>query len=755
MNPSRQIEQAVFEVAAGIDPGELREAFLERVCQGDEAQRARLAGLLSAHDKAEDFFRDAVGARTVVAAEVCKELVGEGTPENGNSNEDPEGPGNWIDRYHIEKRIGEGGCGVVYLAGQSEPVRRKVALKVIRLGMDTERVIARFELERQSLAVMDHPFIAQVLDAGTTANGRPYFVMEWVRGDRITDYCDQNRLSVARRIDLFIQVCGAIQHAHQKGVIHRDIKPSNILVSQHDGQPSPKVIDFGIAKATASAPDTDTRYTAAEPFIGTPAYMSPEQADRRSVDIDTRSDVYSLGVLLYELLTGRPPFDPKLLSEAGVTEMRRILMESPVPPPSEVLRSMMRKDLDEAAARCGTDGHRLISLIAGDLDWIVMKALEKDRARRYETVGAFVLDLRSFIANEPVSARPPSRIYLLRKFVRRNRVACLASLAIFGSLVLGFGFAYYSFLRERGARQEQARLRGISETARANEARLRKLSMARENMAQVAALLSEGKTEEADEMLRHSPLSEIEPSLEAANVLRSLGSWNAMRGRWDQAADCYLLLTQANRFSSPDDMIAREDLVSAGAAIAEDGDPLKYQRFRDWALSRFGDIDRPLHAQQVIQSTLLLPASPGFLDQLEHHRLVLEKEEYEKDHLNPGWEVERAGWCAWSNALLCHRRGEPEKALYWGELALSYQVPKQALSAVIHPLLAMAHYRLGHPEAARRELDNAREWINYAFKPDLVPAYEPLGQDQGFWWDWVQARLLFREAETLVGRKSG
>ncbi|MCP5532427.1 MAG: serine/threonine protein kinase [Akkermansiaceae bacterium] len=755
MNPSRQIEQAVFEVAAAIDAGDVREAFLEKVCNGDEGQRRRLDGLLSAHDKAEDFFREAVGARTVVAAEVCKTLMEDGPGEIHEPLEDPEGPGKTIGNYFIEKRIGEGGCGVVYLAAQREPVRRKVALKVIRLGMDTERVIARFEMERQSLAVMDHPFIAQVLDAGTTDGGRPYFVMEWVRGERITDYCDHNHLPVARRIDLFIQVCGAIQHAHQKGVIHRDIKPSNILVSEHDGQATPKVIDFGIAKATASAPGTDTRYTAAEPFIGTPAYMSPEQADRRSVDIDTRSDVYSLGALLYELLTGRPPFDPKTLSDAGVTEMRRLLMESPVPPPSEVLRSMMRKDLDEAAARCGSDGHRLISLIAGDLDWIVMKALEKDRARRYETVGAFVLDLHSFIANEPVSARPPSRIYLLNKFVRRNRVACLTSLAIVASLVLGFGFAYYSFLRERGARQEQARLRAISETARANEAHLRKLSMARENMAQVAALLSEGKTEDADEMLRHSPLSEIEPSLEAANVLRSLGSWNAMRGRWDQAADCYLLLTQANRFSDQNDMISREDLVAAGPALAEDGDRAKYDRYRDWVLARFRDTDAYLHAQQALQATLLRPASPGFLEELEPFRLLLEKVEYEKDNLKPGWEVERAGWCAWSNALLCHRRGEFEKALYWGELALGYQISKQAFSASVHPLLAMAHHQLGHAEAARRELDNAREWIKYAFKPELVPAYEPLGKENGYWWDWVQARLLFREAEAMFRGKSG
>ncbi|HXJ74843.1 MAG TPA: serine/threonine-protein kinase, partial [Candidatus Dormibacteraeota bacterium] len=314
------------------------------------------------------------------------------------------------------------------MAEQEEPVRRRVALKVIKVGMDTKQVVARFEAERQALALMDHPNIAKVLDAGATEAGRPYFVMELVRGIKITEYCDQENLSTEQRLDLFIQVCQAVQHAHQKGIIHRDLKPSNILVADHDGVPVPKVIDFGVAKATTDQRLTDkTLFTAFEQFIGTPAYMSPEQARLSGLDIDTRTDIYSLGVLLYELLTGKTPLDQKELLASGLDEMRRTIREREPVRPSTRLSTMLEGELTTTAKHRRTDAPKLIHLLRGDLDWIVMKALEKDRARRYDTANGLAMDLQRYLTDEPVVARPPSKLYRFQKLARRNRLTFAAA----------------------------------------------------------------------------------------------------------------------------------------------------------------------------------------------------------------------------------------------------------------------------------------------------------------------------------------
>ena len=359
-----------------------------------------------------------------------------------------------IGRYKILQKLGEGGCGVVYMAEQAEPVRRRVALKVIKLGMDTKQVIARFEAERQALALMDHPNIAKVLDAGATEKGRPYFVMELVKGIRITDYCDQNHLSAGERLGLFVQVCHAIQHAHQKGIIHRDVKPSNILVTLHDGVPVPKVIDFGIAKATDQALTEKTVFTAFGHFMGTPAYMSPEQAELSGLDIDTRSDIYALGVLLYELLTGKTPFDAKELLQAGLDEMRRRIREEEPMRPSTRLSTMANADLTQIAQRRHSEPSKLTRFVRGDLDWIVMKCLEKDRTRRYETANGLAMDIRRHLHNEPVVARPPSATYRLRKLVRRNRMAVAAAGAIAVSLLVGLGLSTWLWLKERTTSQK-------------------------------------------------------------------------------------------------------------------------------------------------------------------------------------------------------------------------------------------------------------------------------------------------------------
>jgi serine/threonine protein kinase len=367
-----------------------------------------------------------------------------------------EEPGDRIGRYKLLQEIGAGGFGVVYMAEQEEPVRRRVALKVIKLGMDTKAVIARFEAERQALALMDHPNIAKVLDAGATTSGRPYFVMELVKGDRITDYCDKNNLTTRERLDLFVQICHAIQHAHQKGIIHRDIKPSNILVSMQDGAPVPKVIDFGIAKATEQRLTEKTLFTALGDFIGTPAYMSPEQAEMSGVDIDTRSDIYSLGVLLYELLTGKTPFDPKELLADGLEAMRRAIREEEPRRPSTRLTTMDKGELTTTAKRRQTDAPKLVRLVRGDLDWIVMKCLEKDRTRRYETASGLASDLLRHVNNEPVLARPPSKVYRFQKMMRRNKAAFAAAALMAAVLVAATGISVWqaTLARQRLAESE-------------------------------------------------------------------------------------------------------------------------------------------------------------------------------------------------------------------------------------------------------------------------------------------------------------
>jgi WD40 repeat protein/serine/threonine protein kinase len=472
------------------------------------------------------------------------------------------------------EKIGEGGCGVVYVAEQTEPVRRRVALKVIKLGMDTRQVVARFEAERQALAMMDHPNIAKVLDAGMTeapvaagilpaseagfqpggtgadisspqgssqhstagkmppstagrmpaatmSAGRPYFVMELVRGIKITDYCDQANLSTKERLDLFIKVCHAIQHAHQKGIIHRDIKPSNILVTLHDGVPVPKVIDFGIAKATEGRLTDATVYTQLHQFIGTPAYMSPEQAEMSGLDIDTRSDIYSLGVLLYELLTGKTPFDAKELMAQGIDAMRKTIREKEPQRPSTRLATLGADQLTTTAKRRSADPPKLIHQLKGDLDWIVMKCLEKDRTRRYETANGLAMDLKRHLANEPVVARPPSAAYRFQKAFRRNKLAFTAATAVALALVIGLGAATVMFFRERVARSEEQHQRIAAKSAQqAAEAERQRAEIERERANEQAFRASESQ-QHARRLLYAADMNLAQQSLIQNNLGRA------------------------------------------------------------------------------------------------------------------------------------------------------------------------------------------------------------------------------------------
>jgi serine/threonine protein kinase/WD40 repeat protein len=460
MKPDSQREAALFQAAAQLTSN-ARTAFLDNACHGDSALRARLEALLAAHEQTEGAL-----AEPAVAAKGTMKIEPAGLPD--------ETVGQRIGRYKILEKVGEGGCGVVYVAEQTEPVRRRVALKVIKLGMDTKQVVARFEAERQALAMMDHPNIAKVLDAGTTETGRPYFVMELVRGIKITEYCDQEKVPTRERLELFIHICHAIQHAHQKGIIHRDIKPSNILVTLHDGVPVPKVIDFGIAKATTDQRLTDkTVYTQLQQFIGTPAYMSPEQAEMSGLDVDTRSDIYSLGVLLYELLTGKTPFDANELMAQGIDEMRKTIREKDPVRPSTKLATLQGEELTTTVKRRSVDRSKLLHQLKGDLDWIVMKCLEKDRKRRYETANGLAMDLKRHLNNETVVARPPSKLYEFQRTVRRHKMGFAATAAVIVVLAVGVLASTWQAVRAIRAKQEavaaQASEKVQREMAEANE----------------------------------------------------------------------------------------------------------------------------------------------------------------------------------------------------------------------------------------------------------------------------------------------
>jgi serine/threonine protein kinase/tetratricopeptide (TPR) repeat protein len=493
-------------------------------------------------------------------------------------------------KYRLLEELGSGGMGVVYLAEQVEPVRRRVALKIIKLGMDTRQVVARFETERQALAVMDHPNIAKVFDAGATETGRPYFVMELARGIPITDYCDKHKLSTRERLELFVAVCQAVQHAHQKGVIHRDLKPSNILVVIQDDRPVPKIIDFGIAKATDHRLTQQTLFTEQGQLIGTPEYMSPEQAEMSGLDVDTRTDVYSLGVILYELLAGALPFDAQMLRSAGFGEIQRIIRETE-PPKASTRLSTLKETKAEIAAKRRTDPGSLVKILRGDLDWVTMKAMAKDRTRRYSAASELAADIERHLRHEPVSAGPPSAVYRIGKYVRRHKLGVAAGAVVMLAVLAGTAGTTIGLVRavraEKKAVEEAAAADRVSgflvelfkvsdpSEAKGNSVTAReildkgaaKIDKELEGQPQIRSRLTEtmgtvyrslGLYEQARTMLERAlELKKKiygEDSLSVADTLQNLGIVLDSQGRYDEAAaDFRKALEIRSRKLGPDD----------------------------------------------------------------------------------------------------------------------------------------------------------------------------------------------------------
>jgi tetratricopeptide (TPR) repeat protein len=525
----------VFNAARRLDDPTARAAYLCRACGGNAGLRRQVEALLSAFEQAGSFLLSPAAGMT----DERLAMTAEGPEEPLR-----EGPGTVIGRYKLLERIGEGGFGVVFMAEQQHPVRRKVALKVIKPGLDSRQVVARFEAERQALAIMDHPNIARVFDAGATDAGRPYFVMELVHGVPITEYCDKNQLPPRERLELFVQVCRAVQHAHTKGIVHRDIKPSNVLVTLHEGVPAPKVIDFGIAKATQSQLTEKTLFTNFAQMVGTPLYMSPEQAEMTGIDVDTRSDVYSLGVLLYELLTGTTPVDQDRLKQAAFDEVRRIIREEEPPRPSTRISTMGEQARRTISARRKSDPKRLGPLFRGELDWIVMKALEKDRARRYETANGFAADVQRYLDDEPVSARATSAAYRTAKFVRKHKVAALAAGAVAAALVLGVVGTSTGLVRARAAQaaseRDKAKAVKLSAFLQSMLASARPASPGAERSVTLVDLLDRASAEVADK-LKDEPEVEIQVRFALAQSYGSMGVW---RKQYEALQRAYHLVVQ-------------------------------------------------------------------------------------------------------------------------------------------------------------------------------------------------------------------
>jgi serine/threonine protein kinase/Flp pilus assembly protein TadD len=718
-------ERSIFESALDIDDPSERDAYVASACGADTTLRREVEKLLSAHHQPGDFMRRP--APESVAGLDARAVA--------------EGPGTVIGSYKLLEQIGEGGFGFVYMAEQSQPVHRRVALKILKPGMDTRQVIARFEAERQALALMDHPHIAHVFDGGETASGRPYFVMELVRGVPITQFCDENGLPLRERLALFVDVCQAIQHAHQKGIIHRDLKPTNVLITLHDDRAVVKVIDFGIAKATGQRLTEKTLFTNFAQMIGTPLYMSPEQAQMSGLDVDTRSDIYSLGVLLYELLTGTTPFDSQRLRTAAFDEVRRIIVEEEPPKPSTRI-STPGKGRARVSTNRRNDGQELGRQLRGELDWIVMKCLEKDRNRRYATANGLAADVQRYLNDEPVQAFPPSAWYSLRKLVARNKMAVTMVVALAAVVVVAVaGLAVTNVM----IRREQSRTQVERDRAQeAQELAENRADEIRDGMERLkAANAFHDRAQAFAEQLRwgeaHAAFTKaIELRPDHVTVRAERGDFYALLGLWElAAADC------AREFELPEPDSTTRWYRHALLRL-HNGDVDGYRALCRRMQQRFSGTHIPLFLTEVVRTCVLSPSGDADLArlvELAEQRLASEPR---------GW------YPLYLLGIAQYRAGEHDKAARRLQESLAGH-PEWDLRALSYPVLAMALHRSGRAAEARHALDAATAAIDRWMEVRLlVPDWRWMDHHGAgtrwpvAWWDWLEFQIYFREARLLI-----
>jgi hypothetical protein len=771
-------EKQIFLSALDYESQAERDAYLAQACGDDAALRRAIEALLAAHERGTNVLDHPLEA----PVELRRQLDGAATLLTGEVASEPatDRTGEQVGRYRLLEKIGEGGFGQVYVAQQDQPVRRRVAVKVLKRGMDSNEILGRFEAERQALALMEHPNIARVFDAGSTSSGQPFFAMELVRGVPITEFCEQQRLDVRQRLELFIDVCQAVQHAHQKGVIHRDLKPSNVLVTLHDARPVAKVIDFGVAKAIGDPLTDKTVYTRFMQMIGTPMYMSPEQAEMNSLDIDTRCDVFSLGMLLYELLTGTTPYDGQRLNTVSYDELRRIIREEELPRPSLRVSTLAQRESTASAARLGSPMQLRLAL-RGDLDWIVMKAVEKDRTRRYDSAGDLARDLYRYLANEPIEARPPSNWYRFSKFARRHRGPLVAGVLVLAALLLGTGVSVWQATRAMAERDEKELAREDAVRARREvEEFADRLKDANTLLASGRAHADAGRWKEA--AAEFDRAVQLQPTyyhvwLERGTFYIRLGLWNEAAADYAEALELAAPVSGAEWWGGPQLMLFAGDVAGYHVACRRMWNESAQDREQPstWAVRSclFGSQDfiapqeiativerMARRAQQTSNAKFPLaePARPSTADVATAAGEPAPAGERKRNRSRrpvinfSGIDTRTAlashprGVAFYLEGLAHYRSGDYVRAVDELRSATTAD-PKWAGKAIGHPALAMAYLRSGRPEEARKSLATANRIIEDWQKSMLEGS---LGSTPVPWFDFIECLLLHREATRLI-----